>query len=169
MPPSHPQYLTDFFQTSRMCLAHRVYNISSGVFILPTWGQRNPCLRNAKPMGKYANSFFSENVRDICFIPSLVCFNTSIFNNTWLSSSLLGVLIQAWGQIRSTEVKWHFLLIKCQMIKIELPKCYHCIPLEQTSRMVCNMTQLSYHVTLSVLNPRTDGGADIRPPEVFSR
>ena len=44
-------------------------------------------------------------ILDICFILSLLCFNAPICNNTRLSFSLLGVLIQAWGQTGLTEVK----------------------------------------------------------------
>ena len=70
-----------------------------------TWRLR---LRNSKPMGKYSNNSDSENNGDVCFISSLLFFNNSIYSDASLSFSLLGVLIQAWGQIRSTEVKWRF-------------------------------------------------------------
>ena len=92
-----------------------LYDISS-VFVY-CWpevsGRSRP--RDAEPIGKLWNSSDPENTRYICFISSLLCFTASICSNTSLSFSLWDVLIQAWGQIRSTEVKWRF----CQYLVTE--------------------------------------------------
>ena len=56
-------------------------------------------------MGKYSNNSDSENTRDICFVLSLLCFDTTVHNIVLLGFPLFGVLIEGSGQMRSTEVK----------------------------------------------------------------
>ena len=104
MQPSHPQFLTDFFQTLRLCLVHRASCTFRRFYITYMRSTGGHDLVMLKPKRKFSNSSDSENSRDTCFISSLVCLNAPICNNTLLCF-LWDVLIQAWCQIRSTEDK----------------------------------------------------------------
>ena len=152
MHPSHPQFLTDLFQTFRVCLVYRV--VQHILRFLYHWpeGIGRSWPRNAKPMGFFSsNNSDSEITRDICFIPSLLCVNASICNNT----RQVFFVGRTYPSVGSNQVNWGqvtFLLITCHIIKMQLPKWHNCVPREQKIRMICNMKHWSHHVTLSVLS-----------------
>ena len=106
MHPPHPQFLTDFFQTFRVCLVHRVVQHVSMFFVIDD--MRSAGGHDLVMLSLWENFQIAPipKILDISApISSLVCLNTPIGNNTRLSFSLLGVLVQTWGQISSTEVK----------------------------------------------------------------
>ena len=53
------------------------------------------------------------------------------------------------GHLRSYEVTRGFLRITQDRVKIEIWKWYRCVCLVKTNRLICNMTYLGHHVTLT--------------------
>ena len=109
-PTVYDRFISNFQSvlSSPRCTTLSTYRL---FFFLYCWPEVSGRLwpRNAKPMGQYSNSSASENHRYICFIPSLLCFNTPICNNTRLSSSMRTVLVWGTSLIIFENVKaWPF-------------------------------------------------------------
>ena len=139
MHPSHPPFLTDFFQSFRMCLVHRVaQHIVRFLYIadLRSAGGHDSVMPSLRE--NILNSFYSGNNRDICLFSPLF---TSITQDVTITTSLSFSVCCTYPSVGSNKANWGqvtFLLITYYRIKIELPKWYHCALLEQSSRMVCN-------------------------------
>ena len=88
--------------SSPRCTTYRQF------FILLFWGQREVMTLYCSAYGENIQIAPIQKILEIAASFHHICASIPHYVTIRDCFSLLGVLIQAWGQIRSTEVKWRF-------------------------------------------------------------
>ena len=75
--------------------------------------------------------------------------NISIFGHQWWYRCQFSSMTPLKRHLRSPKVTNHFLPITFAAKEVETWKWFHCVSLVKTHRLICNMTYLGHHVTLT--------------------